>query len=70
MAQVCEICGKQPDFGQTRSHSNRATKRKRRPNIQRIKVWQDGRKVRVRVCTRCLKAGKVNKAIAGSRPSQ
>ena len=68
MGQVCEICGRGPNFGQSRSHSNRATKRKQRPNIQKVHAWKDGRKVRMKVCTRCLKAGKVQKATAGSRP--
>jgi large subunit ribosomal protein L28 len=44
--------------------SNANNKRKRRfmPNLQRIRVLEDGRAVRVRVCTRCLKAGKIRKA--------
>jgi large subunit ribosomal protein L28 len=32
------------------------------PNLQRVKILENGRSVRVRVCTRCLKAGKVRKA--------
>jgi large subunit ribosomal protein L28 len=33
------------------------------PNLQRVRIVEEGRKLRVRVCTRCLKAGKVRKAI-------
>jgi large subunit ribosomal protein L28 len=51
----CEICGKQPQFGQNVSFSQKKTKRLFRPNIQRATFYEDGRKVRKYVCTRCLK---------------
>ncbi|MFO8033840.1 MAG: 50S ribosomal protein L28 [Candidatus Bipolaricaulota bacterium] len=62
MARVCSICGRGPDYGNAVSHSNRHTKKVRLPNLQRVRVVQDGRSRRVRVCTRCLRAGKVQKA--------
>jgi large subunit ribosomal protein L28 len=63
MAKVCAICGKGPSFGNNRSHSMVATKRRFDPNLQRVRVLLDGTARRVYVCTRCLKAGKVQKAV-------
>lgn len=63
MSRVCAICGKGPGFGNNRSHSMVATKRRFNPNLQRVRVWIDGVAKRVYVCTRCLKSGKVQKAI-------
>jgi large subunit ribosomal protein L28 len=40
-----------------------ATKRRFEPNLQRVRVLLDGVARRVYVCTRCLKAGKVQKAV-------
>ncbi len=62
MARVCSICGRGPDHGNAVSHSNRHTKRVRLPNVQRVRAVQGGRRRRIRVCTRCLRAGKVQKA--------
>ena len=63
MAKVCHSCGKGPAFGQSRSHSMRATKRRFEPNLQKVRAIVDGAPRRVYVCTRCLKAGKVQKAV-------
>jgi large subunit ribosomal protein L28 len=63
MAKICAICGKKPSFGNNRSHSMVATKRRFDPNLQRVRVLLDGRAQRAYVCTRCLKAGKVEKAL-------
>jgi large subunit ribosomal protein L28 len=52
---VCEICGKGPQFGHNVSHSKRATKRQFKPNIQKTKIWRDGRLVSVMLCAKCLK---------------
>jgi large subunit ribosomal protein L28 len=38
------------------------TNRKFKPNIQKVKAVVDGRPVKVNVCTKCLKAGKVQRA--------
>ena len=40
-----------------------ATKRRFDPNLQRVRVLLEGQGDRAYVCTRCLKAGKVQKAI-------
>jgi large subunit ribosomal protein L28 len=63
MAKVCVICGKKPGFGNSRSHSMVATRRRFEPNLQRIRVLIGGSPTRAYVCTRCLKAGKVEKAV-------
>jgi large subunit ribosomal protein L28 len=63
MSKVCAVCGKGPGFGNNRSHSMRATKRRFNPNLQHIRVFLKGRAQRAYVCTRCLKSGKVEKAV-------
>jgi large subunit ribosomal protein L28 len=63
MSKVCAVCGKGPSFGNSRSHSMVATKRRFEPNLQRVRVLLDGVARRAYVCTRCLKAGKVQKAV-------
>lgn len=63
MAKRCEICGKSPVAGKNVSHSNRHTPRMFRPNIQKVKVvLEDGTIRTMKVCAKCLKAGKVKKA--------
>ncbi|MDJ0761404.1 MAG: 50S ribosomal protein L28 [Myxococcota bacterium] len=61
MANRCEICGKEAMTGNLVSHSNIKTKRTTKPNIQRVKAMVDGTPRRVRVCTRCLRSGKIEK---------
>ncbi len=63
MAIQCEVCGKKPIVGHNVSHSNVKTKRRFMPNIQTIKALVAGSTKKVQVCTRCLKAGKVERAI-------
>jgi large subunit ribosomal protein L28 len=63
MSKVCAICGKKPSFGNHRSHSMVATKRRFDPNLQRVRILLKGSPTRAYVCTRCLKGGKVTKAV-------
>jgi large subunit ribosomal protein L28 len=63
MSKVCSVCGKGPAFGNHRSHSMVATKRRFNPNLQRVRVLVKGATKRAYVCTRCLKGGKVQKAV-------
>ena len=63
MSKICAICGKKPSFGNSRSHSMVATRRRFNPNLQRVRAVIDGKAVRAYACTRCLKAGKVTKAV-------
>ncbi|HUS94359.1 MAG TPA: 50S ribosomal protein L28 [Patescibacteria group bacterium] len=51
----CDICGKQPQFGHNVSFSMKHSKRQFKPNIQKATLYEDGRKVRKNMCTRCLK---------------
>ena len=74
MSRRCEICGKKGLYGSTISHSHRVTKRRQFPNLQKVKVKvvEAGRKSRycgedkvksIFVCTKCLKANKVEKVV-------
>ena len=67
MAQRCEICGKGTLSGNSVSHANNATKRKWNPNLQRVRAKVAGRVANIDVCTRCLRSGKVEKAVRGRR---
>ena len=51
----CENCGKGPQFGHNVSFSQKKTKRQFKPNVQRTTIYEDGRKVRKYLCTRCLR---------------
>ena len=63
MAKVCSVCGRAPGFGNNRSHSMRATSRRFNVNVQKVRVLVGATPVRAYVCTRCLKSGKVVKAV-------
>ena len=63
MASVCEVCGKGPMSGNNVSHSHVKTKRKWKPNIQRVRALVKGEVKRVNVCTRCLRSGNVDRAV-------
>ena len=62
MAFKCDLCGKGPLVGNQVSHANNKTKKRTLPNLQRVRAVVDGPHKHLRVCTRCLKAGKVTKA--------
>ncbi len=61
MAQVCSICGKGPQFGNNISHANNTTRRRWNVNLQPVKAVVNGASKRIRVCTGCIKDGKVVK---------
>jgi len=63
MARVCAVCAKKPGFGNNRSHSMVATRRRFNPNLQKVRILVDGVPVRAYVCTRCLKSGRITKAV-------
>ncbi len=63
VSKVCSVCGKKPSFGNNRSHSMVATRRRFNPNLQKVRMLLNGVPTRTYVCTRCLKAGKVQKAV-------
>jgi large subunit ribosomal protein L28 len=57
----CAICGKQPSVGNNVSHANNKTKRRWEPNLQEVRAKVGGSVARIRVCTRCIRSGKVQK---------
>ncbi len=57
----CEMCGKAPQFGNNRSFSMKATRRKFKPNLQSIRLMEGGRSVRKTACTKCIKTLAKNK---------
>ncbi len=61
----CYSCGKGVAFGNNRSHANNKTRRTWKPNLQVVRVVEEGKIVKVKVCTRCLAAGKVQRAPRG-----
>jgi large subunit ribosomal protein L28 len=63
MAKVCHSCGKKPAFGNSRSHSMVATRRRFNPNLQKVRIQDGQSRRRVYVCARCLKSNKVTKAV-------
>ncbi len=62
MAMKCELCGKGPQFGNNISHAHNTTRRRWSPNLQAVKAKILGGSKRMRVCTSCIKAGKIVKA--------
>jgi large subunit ribosomal protein L28 len=62
MAQRCDICGKGPRFGNRVSHAHNVTHRRFNPNLVSVRaVVGGGAHRKVRVCTRCLRSGRVAK---------
>ncbi len=62
MANLCYVCGKGPASGNNVSHAHNKTKRRFMPNLQRLRVREAGKLRRVKVCARCIRSGKVQKA--------
>ena len=59
----CEFCGKSITFGCNVSHSHRKTNRSFKPNIRKVKAVVGGAHKTVQVCSRCLRSGRVTRAI-------
>lgn len=59
----CEICEKDVTFSMQVSHSHRRTARTFKPNVQSVKANVNGTVKKMNVCTKCLKSGKVTRAI-------
>ncbi len=62
MARVCDVCGKGPQFGHRVSHAHNVTGRRWNVNLQTVRAIINGAAKRIRVCTSCLRSGKVHKA--------
>ena len=58
----CEICEKQTVFEQQVSHSHRRSARTFKPNLRTVKAVVDGTPKTVKVCSRCLRSGLVERA--------
>ena len=63
MGKFCEVCAKGSMSGHNVSHSNRKTNRIWAPNVQRVRVEVNGQVKHMNVCTRCLRSGKVERAL-------
>jgi large subunit ribosomal protein L28 len=61
MPQVCEICGKGPQFGNKVSHAHNVSRRRWNVNLRPMRATVGGVQRRVRVCASCIKAGKIVK---------
>ena len=59
----CSACGKKRVTGNNVSHANNRTKRVFMPNLQRVKAQTEQGVKKVYVCTRCLRSGKIKKAV-------
>jgi len=62
MSKMCDICGKKPILGYNVSHAHNKTRARWYPNLQKVRTVKDGRTLRMRVCTSCLRSGLVTKA--------
>jgi len=76
MSFICEICGKRPSVGNTIVRRGLAkkkggvgrkvtgiSKRRFKPNLQYVRTTIGGKTKRIRVCTRCISAGKITKPV-------
>ncbi|MEG0020120.1 MAG: 50S ribosomal protein L28 [Oscillospiraceae bacterium] len=59
----CDCCNKSVEFGNQVSHSHRRSNRAWKPNVKRVKAIVDGSPRYIHACTRCLRSGKVTRAI-------
>ena len=62
----CFHCDKGVAFGNNVSHANNKTRRTWKPNLQVARVVHGSKTIKVAVCTRCLAAGKIQRAPRGA----
>jgi large subunit ribosomal protein L28 len=62
MSRRCDICGKGPAVGNNVSHAKNRTKRVLLPNLQTVRAKTPNGTKQVKICTRCLRSGKIEKA--------
>jgi len=67
MARVCEVCGRGPQFGHRISHAHNVSSRRWNVNLQTVRALIGGASKRIRVCTQCIRSGRVQKPPIGSR---
>ncbi|MBA3557363.1 MAG: 50S ribosomal protein L28 [Gemmatimonadaceae bacterium] len=63
----CYVCGKGVAFGNNVSHANNRTRRVFKPNLQVARILIEGKVTKIKVCTRCLAAGKIQRAPRGTQ---
>lgn len=63
MSKQCEICGKTPLKAAKLTFSHKQIVKRQSPNLQSVKAEINGTVRKVKVCTSCLRAGKVQKAV-------
>ncbi len=63
MSFQCEICGKGSLKGHNKSHAHNLTIRRWKPNLQKVRAATPQGTQSIRVCTACIQAGKVLKAV-------
>ncbi len=63
MSRKCDVCGKVAQVGNNRSHALNKTKRRFKPNLQPMKAMIDNQVKKIKICSSCLRAGKVEKVV-------
>jgi large subunit ribosomal protein L28 len=63
MARRCDLCGKGTQFGNRVSHAHNVAHRRFHPNLHRVRAVVDGTRRTLRVCTQCLRSGRVVKPV-------
>lgn len=63
MARTCDICGKGTVTGNKVSHANNRTRRTWKANLHSVRAMVGKSATTLKVCTRCLRSGKVVKAL-------
>ncbi len=61
MSRRCYVCGKGPAVGNNVSHAKNRTKRRFLPALHPVRAMVEGKRKRIRVCTRCLKSNRIQK---------
>jgi len=67
MSRRCDLCGKGPRTGNNVSHAHNKTKRRWLPNLQSIRTVINGSVKKIKVCTKCIKKGKIEKPICSQK---
>lgn len=67
MARACDVCKKGSQWGHKVSHAHNVSKRRWYPNLQTVRAIVEGKPQTIRVCTRCLRSGKVQKNVTKPR---
>lgn len=83
MARKCDVCGKTPSFGLSRTYRGLAkhrggvgikctgkSRRKFSPNVQKVRAWVNGGVKRISACTSCIRSGNIRKPIARQIPEE